>query len=134
MPDNAKGCLQCCVPDEIITEINIPALPENSRETYIKIMDRKVWSFATAAAAVRLNVAGGTVQNIRVVLGGVAPVPLRAFDSELTLRGSNLDENTVKRSAGAVITGAVPLRHNAYKLVLIRNIVEKALVKLKNSD
>jgi CO/xanthine dehydrogenase FAD-binding subunit len=104
MPDNANRQL-AVRPYEIITEIDIPALPENTKGTYKKNNGRKVWAFATAALALRLNIAGRFEQNVRVVLGGVASVLLRAFDSEMTLWGSNLNDSTIKQTAGAAITG-----------------------------
>ncbi len=72
-------------PDEILTEIRIPApqaTPLKTGGAYVKL-ERKVGDFATAATAVQLTLgAGGEVASVGIGLTNAGPTPLRAADAE----------------------------------------------------
>ncbi|HMQ32449.1 MAG TPA: FAD binding domain-containing protein, partial [Chloroflexaceae bacterium] len=79
--------------DELVLSVELPARPEGARGTYLKAMDRKVWAFALVgvAAVLRMGGPGGRrVEEARLVLGGVAPVPWRAAAAEAVLAGAEL--------------------------------------------
>src|SRR5689334_18750038 len=64
--------------EDVITEIQVPASPLAARSTYLKFKERDSLDFALASAAVALRLAPNrTVREVRIVLGGVAPVPWR---------------------------------------------------------
>jgi xanthine dehydrogenase YagS FAD-binding subunit len=65
-----------------------------------------------------------------VVLGGVAPVPWRASETEKTITGKRLDPGLIERAARAAGGGAPPLAQNEYKVALVRAIVEEGLLGL----
>ncbi len=112
----------------VITGVTIPLPKEGARSTYLKAMDRKVWAFALAGVAVSLEMDGDMVSAARVVLGGVAPVPVRAPEAESVLVGSRLDSEVANRAAQAAIAGAEPLSHNGYKVPLVIALVRKAIM------
>src|ERR671919_1246785 len=68
--------------DELITAISVPATPAGRRSCYLKVRDRESYAFATASAAVGLEMDGGSVRAARIALGGVATVPWRARAAE----------------------------------------------------
>lgn len=76
-------------------------------------MDRATWTFALASAAVSLAFEGDQVQDARVVLGGVAPVPWREREVEQMLRGARLNERLANQVTGVVLREAKPLARNA---------------------
>ena len=70
---------------------------------------------------------GGKVAGGRVVLSGVAPVPWRAKEAEKAIMGKALDAGTIAQAAEAAVKGAEPLDHSAYKVAVVRGVVEEAL-------
>lgn len=63
-------------PNEIITEVEIPA--HSLKSTYVKFRQREGFDWALSAAAVALEMDGGTCRKANIILGGVAPRPWRA--------------------------------------------------------
>jgi carbon-monoxide dehydrogenase medium subunit len=85
-------------PDEILTEIRIPAPPPRSGGAYVKL-ERKVGDFATAAVAVQVTLAaGGEVERVGIGLTNAGPTPVRPLAAERFLTG--------KRPTGEVIAEA----------------------------
>src|SRR5579864_8395732 len=82
---------------ELITAVDLPPLAFATRSHYHKIRDRASYAFALVSVAAALDVAGGVVRDVRIALGGVAPVPWRAVRAE------------------AVLADAQPLPGNAFK-------------------
>jgi xanthine dehydrogenase YagS FAD-binding subunit len=114
-------------PAELITGVDLPAPPAASRSHYLKVRDRASYAFALVSVAVVLDLQGGVVRDLRLVLGGVAHKPWRAEQAEAELRGHALDHAALKRAAAAAVTGARPYRHNAFKVELAQRAVERAL-------
>ena len=115
---------------EVVTEVAIPAPPPGTRGTYRKVRARGAWDFALAGAAVAVKVAGGRVERARVVLSGVAPVPWRVPAAEKALTGRPLTADAAPKAAAAAAEGAQPLAENAYKVELVRGVVEEAVLAL----
>ena len=125
-------------PDEILIDIQIPP-PDGWRATYWKLRRRGSIDFPIlgVAAAVRFD-AGGTVAGARLVLGAVAPMPLRAHAAEQTLIGRTLDAGAIEAAAEAAFTPAKPL-DNAdltlrYRKQMVRVYVRRALKELAGID
>lgn len=117
-------------PGEILIEVVLPPPPPGARSLYRKVRVRASWDFALAGIAVVLRVADGRVDHVRIVLSGVAPVPWRASDAERALLGRRLSADAAVEAAAAAVQGAEPLSQNAYKVDLVRGIVQEALQKL----
>src|SRR5712691_3799773 len=64
-------------PNEIVTEIMIPAAAGTRSATY-EVRQKEAMDWPLAMAAVVLNLAGNKVSSARVLLGHVAPVPWRS--------------------------------------------------------
>jgi xanthine dehydrogenase YagS FAD-binding subunit len=116
-------------PGEILTEILVPAA-SSVRSSYRKARVRASWDFALAGVALAIRTKGDTIDAARVVLSGVAPVPWRAVDAEKALIGRKLDAATAASAAVGSTTGAEPLSQNAYKVDLVRGLVEESLLAL----
>jgi len=117
-------------PGEMVTEVLLDAPQPGSRGAYRKARERGAFDFALAGAAIVLAMADGKVKTARVVLSGVAPVPWRSPETEQTLVGKPLDAVTAEAAATAAVKTAVPLRENAYKVPLVRGILEETLMAL----
>jgi xanthine dehydrogenase YagS FAD-binding subunit len=113
--------------DELLLSVSLPPLHEGSRSTYVKAMDRKVWAFALVAVAAAVRLDGRRIADARLVLGGVAPIPWRASAAEQELLGAEASAELFARTAEVALSGAEPLRHNAYKVTLAKALVRRAL-------
>jgi xanthine dehydrogenase YagS FAD-binding subunit len=119
--------------DDIITEIFVPSSPLAARSTYLKFKERESLDFALASVAVALRLTpGGNVNDVRIVLGGVAPIPWRVPAAEIFLTGNNLKPATLAEAAKMALRGAQPLEKNAYKVPLAQTLIRRALVKAAN--
>jgi xanthine dehydrogenase YagS FAD-binding subunit len=116
-------------PGEVLAEVMVP-VRAGTRSTFIKYAMRNAWDFAIASVGAALRVEGGIVRNVRIVLGGVAPVPWRSLAAEQEIQGKQLDATTIESAARAAITGADPLAHNEYKIPLVKKLVRSALTEL----
>jgi xanthine dehydrogenase YagS FAD-binding subunit len=112
---------------ELITEVRVPEASLARRGTYLKAMDRKAWSFALVSVAAAARIDRGVAREVRIVMGGVAPVPWRVLAAEKGLEGGPLDEAACADAAERLLAGANPLRDNGYKVTLARELVRRAL-------
>ena len=117
-------------PGELITEVRVPEAALARRGTYLKTMDRKAWSFALVSIAAAAKMERGVARDVRLVMGGVAPVPWRVLAAEKGLEGSALDDAACADAADRLLSGATPLRDNGYKVTLARELVRRALRSL----
>ena len=121
--------------DEILTEVLIPPLA-GLRSTYLKLRRRQAVDFPIlgVAAAVR-NGDDGIVEEARIVLGAIAPAPLRAAATEEFLVGKRLTPEVVEE-AGRI--AAIPVRPfdntdlgSRYRKWMTATFVRRALRELE---
>jgi xanthine dehydrogenase YagS FAD-binding subunit len=112
---------------EMITAIDVPASAAARRSYYLKVRDRASFEFALVSAAVAVELDGGTIRSVRVAAGGVGTKPWRLPEVEAALTGKQADAATMKAAADQAGAGATPARMNAFKLVLLRRTVLRAL-------
>ncbi len=115
-------------PNEIVTEIVIPAASAGMRNHTYEVRQKEALDWPLAAAAVAVKVEGGNVRAARIVLGHVAPVPWVAEDAAKSLIGKPLTEANVAAAGEAAVRGARPLSQNGYKIQLARVSVKRALL------
>lgn len=112
---------------ELITAIDLPAVPFARWSTYLKVRDRESYEFALASAAAALNVENGTVAEARLALGGVATKPWRARQAERVLIGAPADRETFERAAREEMVPAVARSMNGFKIELAQRTMIRAL-------
>ena len=117
-------------PGELITAIELPAMPMAARSTYRKVRDRASYAFALVSVAAALDVDGGIVRDARIALGGVAHKPWRARLAEAALVGRPATEASFRAAAEAELAAAVPLAHNAFKIELATRTIVAVLAEL----
>lgn len=115
--------------DEIVTEIEIPAPPASLKSSYRKVRTRRSWDFAIAGLALALEMDGPTVKSARLVLSGAAPVPWRLPEVEKLLTGKPLTPKLAGQAGKTAMKGAMPLKHNAYKVPLFEGMIAEELEK-----
>jgi xanthine dehydrogenase YagS FAD-binding subunit len=115
---------------ELITAVDLPPLPFASNSKYRKVRERASYAFALVSVAAALEVEEGTVRDVRLALGGVAHKPWRATKAEEALRGEPANEANFRAAADIELEDAEPLRDNAFKVPLARNIITRTLLEL----
>jgi xanthine dehydrogenase YagS FAD-binding subunit len=115
---------------ELITAVELPPLGFATRSRYRKVRERASYSFALVSVAAALDTADGVVRDVRLALGGVAHAPWRAVEAERLLRGATATEESFRRAAEAELALAQPLRDNAFKIPLARNVIVRTLLEL----
>jgi xanthine dehydrogenase YagS FAD-binding subunit len=116
-------------PDEIVTEIQVPAPAPNTRSTYLKFKERDSHDFAIVGAAVVMRLRGKVCEDVRIVLSGVAPIPWRSPEAEAVLKGKAITPELAEQAGKAAVAKAQPLSQNAYKVPLTQAIVKQAILR-----
>ena len=116
--------------DEILTQIRIPIPAAGSGWSYQKLK-RKTGDFATAAAAVLLQMKGGSVTRVAIGLTNVAPTALRARAAEAALSGKPLNEASLGEAARLAMSTCNPTPDQrgdvAYKTAMCGEMTRRAL-------
>jgi len=94
-------------PGELLAEVHFPAPPAGHGYAYRK-MKRKVGDYAIAAAAVVLNLKGGTCERASIALTNLGPTPIFAAAAGQALAGTKLDAAAVERAVGLAVGLAEP--------------------------
>jgi len=114
--------------DEMVTEIQIPQPPDGARRTFLKFRLRESVDFPIVSVASVITVDGGVCRDARIVLGAVAPAPVRATMAEQAIKGRAINAATAEAASEAAIIGAVPLNMNAYKVEITKTLVKRAIL------
>lgn len=117
-------------PGELITAIELPALPFARHSLYLKVRDRASYAFALASAAVAVDVQGGMIRAARIALGGVGTKPWRSKAAEHVLIGRSPTSALFRSAAAAALQGATPRKDNAFKVRLAQSALERALLEV----
>jgi len=117
-------------PGEILTEVRIPVSQTGDKSTYLKLKERGTWDFAVVSAAVKGTLSKGAFQNIKIVLGGVAPVPWRMKKAEDMIKGKKAAEDLLREAAREELKEANPLEENGYKKDLVETVLYRAVLSL----
>ncbi|GAB3243715.1 xanthine dehydrogenase family protein subunit M [Hymenobacter seoulensis] len=112
---------------ELITSLDLPAF--TGRSHYLKVRERASYAYALVSCAVALEMDGNKIQRARVALGSVAHKPWRLPNVETMLAGQQPSEKLFRAAADAAFADAKPLKHNAYKIPMGRNLLVRALLE-----
>ncbi len=112
---------------DLLTAIRIPATWAGKTHYFEKVRDRQVWDFPLVNIASIMTTSGSTISDVRMVVNGVAARPYRLAAVESAIKGKQRDKATAEMAAELAVQGAVPLRHNAYKIPLVKALVKRAI-------
>ncbi|MDQ3809699.1 MAG: xanthine dehydrogenase family protein subunit M [Chloroflexota bacterium] len=120
---------------EIVTAVRLPPLTPGMRAVYHKFLPRTQDDYATVSVAAALCLdADGRCGEVRVVLGGAAPVPLRVRAVEDALRGEVPTPERIREASELTLEAVDPpddVRGSAsYKRQMARVWTERALASL----
>ena len=114
-------------PGDLLTAVRLPSTWAGARFYFEKSRDRQVWDFALGSVASAAKIAGGVIEDIRVVVNGMAPTPLRLTAVEDAVRGQQVTDETAEQAGQIEIRGVKPLAHNGYKVSLLKNLVARSI-------
>jgi aerobic carbon-monoxide dehydrogenase medium subunit len=120
---------------ELLVEICVPDPPAHSAAVYLKHTVRRAMDLALVgvAATMSLNTAG-SVRDVKVALGAVAPTPLRAQKAEDMLKGQKFSGELVSQAAQAAAKEARPIsdvRSPAdYRREMVRVLTQRAITEV----
>ena len=116
--------------NEILTEVIIPPPKPGVRASFEKLRPRGVWDFAMASLAMSLQLRDQTIDDARVVFGGIAGKPLRETAVEDFLKGKTLSSDLSDQALAVALANAAPLKYNATKIDMAKGLLASALAKL----
>ncbi|MDH7572952.1 MAG: FAD binding domain-containing protein [Clostridia bacterium] len=114
-------------PEEIVVGVELPPPPSGARQRFLKFTLRRPIDFAVASVAAVVKEEDGVVTDCRLVLGAVAPGPVRARAAEEMLKGRPLEPGIAAQAAEEALAAAKPLSGNAYKVEIARTLIRRAL-------
>lgn len=114
-------------PGDLLTAVRLPGTWAGKSFYFEKVRDRQVWDFALVNIASAINASGNSISEARLVVNGVAARPYRLEAVEAFVRGKGRDEQTAEQAGELAVQGAVLLRHNGYKVPLMKNLVKRAI-------
>ena len=119
-------------PNEILTAIRLPLMPARSAAKFIKLGQRRSMAISQVNLTTRINVdAAGVVTDARIVLGSVAPVPMRAVKAEELLTGHAESDELLNNAAVLAREEVTPISDvrasQSYRLAMTEVLVRRAL-------
>ena len=114
--------------DEMVREVVIPVRMVEGRQTFLKFTLRKVIDFAIVSVAAVITLKEEVCTDARIVLGAVAPGPVRAEAAEKILIGRAIDAHVATQAAEMALAKARPLSKNAYKVEIAKTLVKRAIL------
>ena len=128
--------------DELLTEIQVPALPPNTGVKYTKFSQIEGdFALASVAVLITLDENKGACTDVRMALGGVADVPMRAKKAEDILKGKKISDALLAEAGQVASEEASPTtdvqaseeyRRDLVK-VLVKRVGNEALARAKKA-
>lgn len=111
---------------EIIVAFEIPV--PMGKTHYSKFRLRDSVDFAMVSVATNYQIEDGCVKSAAIVLGGVAPVPIRREKAEKYLIGKKIDKEVAEKVAEIALEDADPFEKNAYKVDVAKSLIKDSLI------
>lgn len=121
----------CLEPNELITEIQMNKPPSNFGLKYFRFSAGSDKPAVGSAAAVRIDSKGRTCADARVVLGCVAPTPLRVREAEDVLKGKEFRPELAEQAGQIAARVCSPLADirgsEEYKRAIVKVLTRRAV-------
>ncbi len=112
LEDFIRGNRQTAIaPDEFLESFQVPEPWPNSASRYETIALRAAQEIDVASVAVNvaLDSGSGTIADVRIAMGAVAPVPKRASQAESILKGNQPGEDLIAQAAASCSEECQPI-------------------------
>jgi CO/xanthine dehydrogenase FAD-binding subunit len=84
--------------DELLSRIFLPRTTNGATQYYRKVGTRKAQAISKVCFSGLARMKDGTINDIRLAFGSIAPVPFRCLKTESILRGALLDQQVVEKA------------------------------------
>lgn len=116
--------------DDLIAELEVPVRP-GWRSKYVKVTTRAAHDWPALGLAISLETDQRLIKDVRIVLSAAVDYPQRLRGAEEILRGTVIDETTLRR-AGEAAADAVDIESDSrgssnYKRHLLRAHLRRAI-------
>lgn len=115
--------------DELVTAVRF-RVPEGYSTAYDKFRVREAVDFAIVSLAYAYRMKDGLIEDARIVLGGVAPVPMERKKVEAFLAGRKPDEALAEAAAELAVEGTAAMANNSYKIQEVRALIKKMILDM----
>lgn len=115
--------------DELVTAVRF-RVPEGYTTAYDKFRVREAVDFAIVSLAYAYRMKDGLIEDARIVLGGVAPVPMERKKVEAFLAGRKPDEALAEAAAELAVEGTAAMANNSYKMQEVRALIKKMILDM----
>ena len=126
---------QVLKPDELVTEIVIPAMRPTQRGTYLKLGLRKAQAISLVNMAAVIDFDDSTIKAASITLGAVAPTIIHAMEAEDYLVGKELTDEVIEDAAKLSKGSATPIDDvrgsAAYREEITRVLVKRGLTQIR---
>ena len=124
--------------NELVTSIGFTKPNDDERWFYYKLGKRKADAISIVSIAMMAKLARGSVERVRIALGAVAPVAMRAFEAEGILRGEPLNDTTIAAAAVAAARESRPIddfrASGAYRRWMVEVLVKRGLNEISRRN
>jgi CO/xanthine dehydrogenase FAD-binding subunit len=121
-------------PDELLARVRLPRLSKKLTHYYRKVGTRKAQAISKVCLAATARIYEGTVDDVRLAFGSIAPIPLRCIKTEDALRGARLEAGIVEKAKAELAREIVPIDDirstKSYRLRVSLNLLEDFLRRL----
>jgi xanthine dehydrogenase YagS FAD-binding subunit len=114
-------------PGDLVTSVTLAAPERGAKSAYLKLRDRASYEFALASAAVVATVTDGTLERVRIAMGGIGAIPWRDVRAEKALEGKPVAREHFESAAQIILSDAKPQSQNGFKVELARRCLVHAL-------
>jgi CO/xanthine dehydrogenase FAD-binding subunit len=120
--------------DELLRAIRLPRREKSWRQYYRKVGTRRAQAISKVCFAGTALVEGGTIRDIRIALGSVAPLVARVLETENSLRGNAITPVLITAARETLAREIAPIDDirstSRYRLRVAQNLLEEFLSQL----
>lgn len=122
-------------PDELLCEIRLPRKHRTWQQYTRKVGPRKAQAISKVCFAAAARLDGIVIEDIRIAVGSVAPVPLRCLQTEAELRGRAVTPETMAGARTAISGEIQPINDirstEEYRRAVSANLLGEFLQSLQ---
>ena len=96
-------------PDELLRSIRLPRSPKQRTHYYRKVGTRKAQAISKVCFAATASMNGNRVDDVRIALGSVAPIPIRCGQTENSILNRVIDRDTSNAARAALANDISPI-------------------------
>jgi xanthine dehydrogenase YagS FAD-binding subunit len=131
--DGANGAADNTLENgELIKSVELAPPMVGERALYKRAIARAYAEWPLVEVVVRAVIVDGAFQFVRLIAGGVAPVPIELTATAAAISGEAASPANIARAAALSIHGAKPLKMTSYKLDLLKGLVQDLLERISS--